>query len=129
MEKRWLEVQFYYLCQTILGETKELQSVINFVEGMSFLSNYKIEQIKQLAVQSLTDPALQPSRKEYALLAHQNNIPVRKILKRLRLHISTFYTWIEENKKDPTKFYPRLSQESHDIIESLFKTIDFIKEL
>ena len=85
--------------------------------------------MQKLAYRVLTDPQFQPSKNEFIILASQNNVPVRTIIKKAKIHPTTYYQLLKKNKLDPIVFYSRLSPEEHDIIKMLFDTIDFIKEL
>lgn len=129
MEARWIEVQFYYLCINILEETRNVDKVLTFIEGMSFFQSIKTEALKILAYDFLTKAEYQPTKSEYAILAYLNKVPTRRIMKHAHLNPPTFWQIIKNYKSNPTKFYSRLTPDKHDIIKKMLQAVEFLKEL
>lgn len=129
MEKRWLEVRFYYLCINILEKTQDVLQTVGFIENLAHLAKVKEISLKNLAYSFLTKPKYQPTKKEYVILAYLNKVPTRKIMKRCHMYPALFWPIIQEHKLNPQKFYSRLTPEEHVIMEKTLNAISFIKEL
>ncbi len=129
--KRWVEIQFYFICIDLLKMNNDLEDVMNTIDFICsvYLRSGQNELLKSIAGQVILTNNLKPSRIEYLLVASENKHPQKHIQKRAQLSRQTIYAMLKENEKDPIGFYTRLNETQFIQVEQFVKGFLQFKEV
>ena len=142
-EKRWLEINFYLLCNKIYTNTYQYEDIISFFKAFNWtnLFDYDII-IKTLNDTNLLfDPSARPSRYEFLLHLYQPNCRfhyTKEALKQLAkpakypYYANQIYKtqMREEVKTEKTKLLPRFKIKGfHEAYYSFLLTLRYIGQL
>lgn len=125
---RWVEVSFYYFCFDIINNKSNIQDIFTTIEGLAHLGNYDIIPLQALTQRILSTYAIQPTREELVLLCHKANMPVKDIMKLLRISNRSVYNIVEDDKTNPRAFFPRLSPEETLLVDKFMTCVQKIKK-
>lgn len=127
-ERRWLEIQFYFICRRFLNATGNLGLLAKFIRGMAFYHEYDADNLCQVANIVLPRIEFQPSRDEYVILAYKFGIPIHVLHKQVHVTRKTIYDILKRNEIEPRRFVPYLKDDKHELIKELIETMKLIEE-
>jgi len=127
MEQRWIEIRFYYLVKDLLKFSGDLYKTLDWIDALSMSNNYSPIIIKQLTVEMLQTPWMQPSKEEVIYLAWKHDVKMIDLKNKLDLHNKTIYTILDRVKDDSNRIYmPRFTA---DKIKELETFVNFFERL
>lgn len=126
-EKRWLEVQFYYICSDILALRNNIMDVMEMIDNLAIFGGYIPDQVKPIAQEVLSSIRVRPSREEFCILCRKFKVQINKIKQRARIHNRTLYQIFEEHEKNPRIFYPRLQPEQLEIVKQFVDSFNKVR--
>ena len=125
--KRWAEVQFYYIINDILKIRNNIMDVMQNIDYLSGIGKYNPEAVKEYAQEILSSPRVRPIKEETILLCRLNNIPVKIIKQKFKIHFQTLYKLFDKQEKDPMVFFPRFSDVQNEQIQLYINAFNTIK--
>lgn len=124
---RWIEVSFYYFCKDLLAEGKDLFDIIDLVEGFAKFGNYDTLPVRSIIQDTLITYKLQPTKEELVLLMFHNGLSIRYIKTELKVGSDKIYQIIDNDKRNPRVFYPRIHISKLAIIKKFLDAHKLIK--
>lgn len=126
---RWIEVQAWYICQTILKKHNNIMELMNIVDCLASYGEYPAEPVKVIVNEIITSRRYAPTEEERIILMYLAKIPVNTIKKLTRKSGKSLYNIINTHAQDNRAFYPRLIQEQTIILNKFLDAIKALKEL
>lgn len=128
-ENRWIEIQFYFICQDLYSINNEFFDLVDYIQFINNLCKFDINIVTEAAQRVLTFPSHRPTREEIIILGALAGMKMIDIKKYAPIHNRDYYRIIENARKNPPYFYTRLGPEE---IEEVKKFVEFhykIKEV
>lgn len=121
-ENRWIEIQFYFICQDIYGLNNEFFDLIDYIQFANNLSKLDVNIISEAAQRVLTFPSHKPTREEIIILGALAGVNMKDIKRYVSINNRDYYKIINNARKNPPYFYTRLGPEE---IEEAKKLVNF----
>lgn len=121
-ENRWIEVQFYFICQDLYGLNNEFFDLVDYIQFANNLSKFNINTVTEAAQRVLTFPSHRPSREEIIILGALAGVKMVDIKRYVQVHNRDYYRIVDNARKNPPYFYTRLGPEE---IEEVTKFVNF----
>ena len=124
-ERRWAEIQLYFMCEDIYNIRKEMEDVAQMIEvaaQVGIPNQTRIGRISMFALEAHN----KPTNEELVHLAHQNDVPIVTICKYVHKSRRTVHRML---KQEPPLVCPRFSEEDDQHIFNFLKRWKDIKEV
>lgn len=108
-EDRWIEIQFYFICQDLYKINNEFFDVVDYIQFANNLSKFDINVVSEAAQRVLTFPSHRPTREEIIISGALANVSMRRIKKYVSINNRDYYKIIENTRNNPPYFYTRLA--------------------
>lgn len=128
-EDRWIEIQFYFICQDLYKINNEFLDIIDYIQFANNLSKFNINVVSEAAQRVLTFPSHKPTREEIIISGAFAEAKMVDIKKYVSINNRDYYKIVDNARKNPPYFYTRLGPEE---IEEVKKFVEFhykIKEV
>lgn len=126
-QQRYREIEFYLFIENLLEKYNRSAIIYSIVESLAELFSCNVTILKTL-IQSINNVSstIIPDRAELGIMLYKKGVPVRKIRDIINMHPQTLYRHIEQYKKDPIEFLPKLDVE---VREQIIQFLDRINEI
>ena len=125
---RWLEITFFHFCQDIIAKNNEIMDMMDLIDGLASIGKYNGTLLKQTVQELFSTYRIRPTQEEFTLLCLKAGFSIRKTQKLTRTGTDHLYDLIEQEKRDPRVFYPKLNSNQLLQIQKFFDTIEYIKK-
>ena len=99
-ERRWTEIEFFYLCDDIYNIQKNMRDVTYIIAAVAQITPHSNRMAVERAAAIIYDYGRgKPNEDEFLYLAEKNNIPKTNIARHLGKHRTTLYHRLK--KEDP----------------------------
>ena len=109
--KRWCEIQFYHMVNTIINKEKGTSKIDNLFNFLSIYAPYNPSDLKEAFRIMATNHSMLPGRNEVAVLAYTFKHKMKSTIKLIRMTNKTYYGILEKHFDDPMGIYPKLKDE------------------
>lgn len=116
IEQRWIELQFFFICEDILKFRNDIMDVMDIIDNLSGIGNYTPDYIKQIAQEVLTSRRYRPTQEEFILICRRQGMDIHQIKVKAKASIRKIYKTFNEDKVNPRYFFPRLNESQIKII-------------
>lgn len=129
MEYRWIEIQFYYICQDLLALNQNILDVLDFIQYSDNITPFNANIVSECAQRILTQPIFRPTREEIIVLGAQAKVKMIDIKRRIGINNRDYYLIFDTAMQDPPYFYPRFTHAELDEINIFVKFANKFKEV
>jgi len=126
-QRRWNEIKFYLSCHDLVKLNNNLMDLMDFIDTVAIFGQYSPEELKPIAKEIIGSNYYRPGRGEFLVLAHKMNIPMKVARKRVGFANNKYYELIQQEKKDPRMFYPRLTEEKYRLVKQFLNALEQLK--
>ena len=100
-EKRWVEIQTYYILQDLLSLYQDIKLVLDFVKTLAPIGGFDYEIISTILQRMLVDVRIRPIKQEVVITSYYIGYKVRPLVRKLNIGHSQYYNILEKEKNQP----------------------------
>lgn len=127
-EKKWIEIKFYMLLSSIYKKNFDLQDIFAFIEFVGSMFQCNIELTKRIAYNMLFKIRAKPQRKEIALWAYLNKVPIKKIIQYTGYKRQYIYELIKNQQIEEQCIYINWKDNEYECMQQLLDAFNKTKE-
>jgi hypothetical protein len=129
MQERWLEIQFYTICQNIMKMNNDMMDVFDFIDFLVLFDKSMPKDILKHLVQNMyMTPYFIPDQTEFLTLALKLKVPYSDLIKGTGLSRQAIFNYTKHNPEDVT-YLPRLNETQHKQIRQFMTAYNKIISL
>lgn len=125
--KRWLEVQFYYICYDMYKTNNEFFDLMDYIQLAYNLRPFNIQIVQDCAQRVLTFPVYRPYKPEAIFLADWGGMRQKDIKAYFKLNDRDYYRHLNKYISDKPYLINHFKDEELEEIQKFVNFHNFIK--